>query len=154
MAEISAAMVKELREKTGAGMMDCKKALTEAAGDFVKAEELLRKKGVASAAKKGGRVADVGAVDDQDSPGRVLVVQEAVQLGQGLREPGREQLETAHGVVDVRGAGECVTARPGRVVQPAQGLGCDIGLSRRLAGHRLPRWDRAGSVDPWSAGFW
>ncbi len=62
MAEISAAMVKELREKTGAGMMDCKKALTEAAGDFVKAEELLRKKGVASAAKKGGRVAAEGLV--------------------------------------------------------------------------------------------
>jgi acetyl-CoA synthetase len=57
MAEISAAMVKELREKTGAGMMDCKKALTEAAGDFAKAEEWLRKKGVASAAKKGDRVA-------------------------------------------------------------------------------------------------
>ena len=55
MAEISAAMVKELREKTGAGMMDCKKALTESAGDFVKAEEWLRKKGVASAAKKGRR---------------------------------------------------------------------------------------------------
>lgn len=62
MAEISAAMVKELREKTGAGMMDCKKALTESAGDFVKAEEWLRKKGVASAAKKGSRVAAEGLV--------------------------------------------------------------------------------------------
>jgi elongation factor Ts len=62
MAEISAAMVKELREKTGAGMMDCKKALTESAGDFVKAEEWLRKKGVASAAKKGARVAAEGLV--------------------------------------------------------------------------------------------
>lgn len=62
MAEISAAMVKELREKTGAGMMDCKKALTESAGDFGKAEEWLRKKGVASAAKKGARVAADGLV--------------------------------------------------------------------------------------------
>ena len=62
MAEISAAMVKELREKTGAGMMDCKKALTESAGDFAKAEEWLRKKGVASAAKKGDRVAAEGLV--------------------------------------------------------------------------------------------
>lgn len=62
MAEISASMVKELREKTGAGMMDCKKALTEAAGDFAKAEELLRKKGVAQAAKKGSRVAAEGLV--------------------------------------------------------------------------------------------
>jgi elongation factor Ts len=62
MAEISAAMVKELREKTGAGMMDCKKALSESAGDFAKAEEWLRKKGVASAAKKGTRVAAEGLI--------------------------------------------------------------------------------------------
>lgn len=62
MAEISAAMVKELREKTGAGMMDCKKALAESAGDFAKAEEWLRKKGVASAAKKGARVAAEGLI--------------------------------------------------------------------------------------------
>jgi len=61
-AEISASAVKELREKTGAGMMDCKKALTESAGDFAKAEEYLRKKGLASAAKKAGRVASEGAV--------------------------------------------------------------------------------------------
>jgi len=50
MAEISAQLVKELREKTGAGMMDCKKALAETAGDFAKAEEHLRKKGLAAAA--------------------------------------------------------------------------------------------------------
>lgn len=62
MADITAAMVKELREKTGAGMMDCKKALTESAGDFGKAEEWLRKKGVASAAKKGDRVAAEGLI--------------------------------------------------------------------------------------------
>jgi elongation factor Ts len=62
MAEISANAVKELREKTGAGMMDCKKALTEAGGDFGKAEEVLRKKGLAAAAKKAGRIASEGAV--------------------------------------------------------------------------------------------
>jgi elongation factor Ts len=62
MAEISANMVKELREKTGAGMMDCKKALTESAGDFVKAEEWLRKKGISKAASKGARVAAEGLV--------------------------------------------------------------------------------------------
>jgi len=62
MAEISAQMVKELREKTGAGMMDCKKALTESAGDFVKAEEWLRKKGISKAASKGSRVAAEGLV--------------------------------------------------------------------------------------------
>lgn len=62
MAEVSASMVKELREKTGAGMMDCKKALAEAGGDFAKAEEVLRKKGLSAAAKKTGRAATEGAV--------------------------------------------------------------------------------------------
>ncbi len=61
-AEISANAVKELREKTGAGMMDCKKALTEASGDNTKAEEILRKRGLAAAAKKAGRIASEGAV--------------------------------------------------------------------------------------------
>ncbi len=62
MADISASAVKELREKTGAGMMDCKKALTEAGGDFAKAEDILRKKGLSVAAKKAGRIASEGAV--------------------------------------------------------------------------------------------
>jgi elongation factor Ts len=61
-AEITAKVVQELREKTGAGMMDCKKALTEAGGDFTKAEEVLRKKGLSAAAKKSSRAATEGAV--------------------------------------------------------------------------------------------
>jgi elongation factor Ts len=61
-AEVSASLVKDLREKTGAGMMDCKKALGEAGGDFAKAEELLRKKGLSAAAKKSSRIASEGAV--------------------------------------------------------------------------------------------
>ena len=60
---ISAAMVKELREKTGAGMMDCKKVLTETDGDLEKAAELLRERGIAKAAKKSGRVAAEGIVE-------------------------------------------------------------------------------------------
>ncbi|SHG93338.1 translation elongation factor Ts [Tepidibacter thalassicus] len=60
---ITAAMVKELREKTGAGMMDCKKALIEVDGDMNKAIDLLREKGLAKAAKKAGRVAAEGLVD-------------------------------------------------------------------------------------------
>jgi elongation factor Ts len=62
MATISAGDVKQLRETTGAGMMDCKKALSEADGDFDKAVELLRVKGQASAAKRGDRVASEGQV--------------------------------------------------------------------------------------------
>jgi elongation factor Ts len=60
---ISAQLVKELREKTGAGMMDCKKALTEANGDMEKAIEILREKGLAAAAKKSGRIAAEGIVE-------------------------------------------------------------------------------------------
>ena len=60
---ISAQVVKELREKTGAGMMDCKKALSEANGDMEKAVEILREKGLAAAAKKSGRIAAEGLVE-------------------------------------------------------------------------------------------
>ena len=62
MAEITAALVKDLREKTGAGMMDCKKALTENGGDIEASIDWLRKKGLAAAAKKAGRVAAEGLV--------------------------------------------------------------------------------------------
>src|SRR3954470_10312893 len=62
MAEITAQMVKQLREQTGAGMMDVKRALTEADGNMEEATKILRKKGLASAAKKAGRVAAEGAV--------------------------------------------------------------------------------------------
>lgn len=60
---VSAKLVKELREKTGAGMMDCKKALTETEGNMDKAIEYLREKGLAAAAKKSGRVAAEGLVE-------------------------------------------------------------------------------------------
>lgn len=59
---ISAALVKELREKTGAGMMDCQRALTEAAGDLEEAVKILRKKGLSAAAKKAGRTAKDGLI--------------------------------------------------------------------------------------------
>jgi len=62
MAEITASLVKELREKTGAGMMDCKRALGEVAGDLEQAVDWLRKKGLSAAAKKAGRVAAEGLV--------------------------------------------------------------------------------------------
>lgn len=68
MAEITAAMVRDLREKTGAGMMDCKKALAEAAGDMEAAVDWLRKKGLAAAAKKSGRVAAEGLIGVATDP--------------------------------------------------------------------------------------
>ena len=62
MAAVSAKLVKDLRDKTGAGMMDCKKALAETEGDMTKAVEWLRQKGIASAEKKSGRTAAEGAI--------------------------------------------------------------------------------------------
>jgi elongation factor Ts len=63
MSTISAAAVKELREKTGSGMMDCKQALTECGGDLDKAVDFLRKKGLATAAKRSGRVMSEGVIE-------------------------------------------------------------------------------------------
>ncbi|HHM01443.1 MAG TPA: translation elongation factor Ts [Caldithrix abyssi] len=74
MATITAAMVKELREKTGVGMMDCKKALAETDGDMEKAIEVLRKKGVAKAEKRAHREAKEGVVEAYIHPGSKLGV--------------------------------------------------------------------------------
>ena len=77
MAEISAKLVKDLRDKTGAGMMDCKKALQESSGDLTKAVEWLRQKGIASAEKKAGRTAAEGVVGSYiHTGGRVGVLVE------------------------------------------------------------------------------
>src|ERR1700735_422486 len=75
MAEITAALVKDLREKTGAGMMDCKNALTAAEGDIETAVDWLRKKGLAAAAKKSGRVAAEGLVAVASAPGKAAMVE-------------------------------------------------------------------------------
>ncbi|CAI9119790.1 translation elongation factor Ts [Brytella acorum] len=75
MAEITAALVRDLREKTGAGMMDCKKALTEAGGDIDAAIDWLRTKGLAQAAKKSGRVTAEGLVGVVSGPCKAAMVE-------------------------------------------------------------------------------
>ena len=75
MAEITAALVKELRQTTDAGMMDCKKALIETSGDLETAVDWLRKKGLAAAAKKAGRVAAEGLVGVVAEDGRGALVE-------------------------------------------------------------------------------
>ena len=75
MPEITAVMVKDLREKTGAGMMDCKRALTETDGNVEEAVDWLRKKGLSAAAKKSGRVAAEGLVGVASAPGRAAMVE-------------------------------------------------------------------------------
>jgi len=74
---VTAAQVKELREKTGAGMLDCKKALEEAGGDMTRAAEILREKGLAAAASKAGRAATEGLVESYiHGEGRIGVLVE------------------------------------------------------------------------------
>jgi elongation factor Ts len=75
MAEITASLVKDLRERTGAGMMDCKKALVENGGDMEAAIDWLRKKGLSAAAKKSGRVAAEGLVGIATAPLRAAMVE-------------------------------------------------------------------------------
>src|ERR1700742_1391731 len=75
MATISAAMVKDLRESTGAGMMDCKAALTETSGDMTAAQDWLRKKGLSKAAKKAGRVAAEGLIGALTKGAKGVVVE-------------------------------------------------------------------------------
>ena len=74
MADITAAMVKELRDKSGAGMMDCKKALQESDGDLEKSVALLRKKGIAAAEKRADRAANEGRIESYIHPGSKLGV--------------------------------------------------------------------------------
>ena len=123
MAEITAALVKDLREKTGAGMMDCKRALAETGGDLEGAVDWLRKKGLSAAAKKAGRVAAEGLVAVTASGGRGAAVEVnaetdfvarnetfqkfAATLGQIALEKGGD-LEKARALLD---AGADLTAR-------------------------------------------
>ena len=81
MAEVTTAMVKELRELTGAGMMDCKKALAAVEGDMDKAVDFLREKGLAGAQKKAGRIAAEGVVDTKISDdGKDAVIVEVNEI--------------------------------------------------------------------------
>jgi elongation factor Ts len=76
MTKVSTDMIKDLREKTGAGMMECKKALTESNGDFEKAVDLLRQKGLSTALKKVGRIASEGVIDSYIHMGKIGVMVE------------------------------------------------------------------------------
>jgi len=75
MTEITASLVRELRETSGAGMMDCKKALVESGGDMEAAVDWLRKKGLSAAAKKSGRVAAEGLIGTASAPGVAAMVE-------------------------------------------------------------------------------
>ncbi|HCV2463581.1 TPA: elongation factor Ts [Staphylococcus aureus] len=104
MATISAKLVKELREKTGAGMMDCKKALTETDGDIDKAIDFLREKGIAKAAKKADRIAAEGLVHVETKGNDAVIVEINSETDFVARNEGFQELvkEIANQVLDTK----------------------------------------------------
>ncbi|HDG8785689.1 TPA: elongation factor Ts [Staphylococcus aureus] len=104
MATISAKLVKELREKTGAGMMDCKKALTETDGDIDKAIDYLREKGIARAAKKADRIAAEGLVHVETKGNDAVIVEINSETDFVARNEGFQELvkEIANQVLDTK----------------------------------------------------
>ena len=95
MAEITAALVKDLRDKTGAGMMDCKRALNETGGDVEGAVDWLRKKGLSAAAKKSGRVAAEGLIGVASAAGRASMVEVNAETDFVARNPQFQALVEA-----------------------------------------------------------
>ncbi len=114
MAEITAGMVKGLRDKTGAGMMDCKRALTEADGNMDDAVDWLRKKGLSAAAKMSGRIAAEGLVGVASKPGRAAIVEVNAETDFVARNDAFQALvETVAGVaLDVGDDLEALKAAP------------------------------------------
>ncbi|HCV9419790.1 TPA: elongation factor Ts [Staphylococcus aureus] len=104
MATISAKLVKELRKKTGAGMMDCKKALTETDGDIDKAIDYLREKGIAKAAKKAARIAAEGLVHVETKGNDAVIVEINSETDFVARNEGFQELvkEIANQVLDTK----------------------------------------------------
>ncbi|HBP2861316.1 TPA: translation elongation factor Ts [Staphylococcus aureus] len=104
MATISAKLVKELREKTGAGMMDCKKTLTETDGDIDKAIDYLREKGIAKAAKKADRIAAEGLVHVETKGNDAVIVEINSETDFVARNEGFQELvkEIANQVLDTK----------------------------------------------------
>ena len=133
MAEVTAALVKELRDKTGAGMMDCKRALGDSAGDIEAAVDWLRKKGLAAAAKKAGRVAAEGLVGvaTRGPAGAVVEVNSETDF------VARNELFQAF----VRTVAELAVGRRRRA------RGAEPGRLSRHRPHRRERADRSGRAD-------
>lgn len=104
MATVTAALVKELRERTGAGMMDCKKALVEANGDIEQAIEDMRKSGLAKAAKKAGRVAAEGVIIIKQNAGVAAMVEVNCETDFVAMDASFQAL--ANGVADIALAGK------------------------------------------------
>ena len=118
MTEIPAALVKTLRDRTGAGMMECKAALQEANGDLEEATTILRKRGLAQAAKKSGRATSEGLIGSYIHHGRQDRRARRAQLRVGLRRPHRRFPDAAQGDRPAGRRGEPAVRRVARTSRP------------------------------------
>ena len=152
---VSAAMVKELREKTGAGMMDCKKVLTEADGDMEKAIELLRERGITKAAKKSDRIAAeglvLGYVSEDGKVGAVVEVNSETDFVAKNEEFKTFVMNVAKQIVDTNPADvEALLASPaefeeGKTVQESL-VGKIATIGENLSIRRFARFESEGLV--------
>ena len=152
---VTASLVKELREKTGAGMMDCKKVLTETDGDMEKAMELLRERGIAKAAKKSGRVAAEGLVEayisEDGKVGAVVEVNSETDFVAKNEEFKTFVMNVAKQIVDTNPANvEALLASPaefeeGKTVQESL-VGKIATIGENLSIRRFARFESEGLV--------
>lgn len=133
MAEITAQLVKTLREKTGAGMMECKKALEEAKGDLAEAEVVLRKKGMAAASKKAGRTTKQGIVGTYIHPGSQLGVMVEVNCESDFVARTDDFLGLVHDIAMQIAAADPQFLRKEDVTPEAMAKEKDIQRARALA---------------------
>jgi elongation factor Ts len=131
--EISAQLVKQLRERTGAGMMECKAALKEAKGDLGEAEVVLRKKGIASASKKSGRSAKQGVIASYIHPGAQLGVMIEVNCESDFVARTDDFQELVHDLAMQIAAADPQFIRKEEVTQAALDREKDIQRGRALA---------------------
>jgi elongation factor Ts len=131
--EISAQLVKQLREKTGAGMMECKGALTEAKGDLAEAEVILRKKGIASAAKKSARSTKQGVIASYIHPGAQLGVLIEINCESDFVARTEDFQELVHDLAMQVAAADPQFIRKEDVTQSALDREKDIQRARALA---------------------
>src|SRR6267154_2064683 len=131
MTEVTAALVKELREKTGAGMMDCKRALGDSGGDIEAAVDWLRKKGLAAAANKAGRVAAEGLIGVATRGPVGAVVEVNSETDFVARNQEFQGFVTAVGALALGGDGELETLK--ETVLPSSGRTVEGELTHLIA---------------------
>ena len=132
MAEITAALVKQLRERTGAGMMECKKALTEANGDLAEGEVVLRKRGIASAGKKASRATAQGVIGSYIHAGAQLGVMVEVNCESDFVARTDDFLELVRDIAMHIAAADPQFVRKEEVTQAAVDKEVDIQRARAL----------------------